>query len=909
MKPQISKLITETKDSIFKTGKSNSTLLTRPFQFLSKKDKDFEWYARNLDWLEFYGYNQLRTRSMKMLKNYKIVAGVIDKEDYVVSEDNENSLFVTFLSEDNSHDTSVTDLKFYPLVPRIINTLTTEFSKRKTEVLYRAVDIYSVNEVLELRNEELKKLVYNQLSVAIYKEMVKFGFIDESQVTPEVKDAIAQDYISKIPQINEYFNKNFVLKVEELAAKLHEIDSNRLKMDELELSAFVDFLTTSSAFFHFRMEENNYFIENWNPMFTFYRKKPSSYFISDGDFVGKIELMTIQEIVDRYGRYIDPDDLTKLETYYGNVNANQALTGYENDGSYFVNVKGYDNSAYSGSLDYRRTLYWFDNIGNLQDIISNLFISSEDARGNLLGSYLRVTTAYWKTYKKVGKLTKIDINGNKIETIVSEDYVITDKSVYNTSLKNEQNEETLVFGEHIEWEWITEVVGGIKISRNGISYFTPFSDDKEKNDTGLPIYLGIGRKEPGPVRYQFKDGVDNIYGCRLPVEGIVYTEKNVKVSSLVDLTKPFQVAYNLVNNQIMDILLDELGSVILIDQNVLPKHSLAEDWASDPYMRAYLAMKQFKMLPVDTSAANLENPINFNHFQALNLEQSARISSRIQLAEFFKLQCFEAIGFTMERLMGTSGQYQSAKSAELSIVQSYNVTEKWFMLFTDQLMPRVHEMRTNLAFYYLTFSENPPKYLINILNTGERNILKIDDEALALRDLCIFITNKINYRNILDQIKQVVVNNNTLGLSISDLAEILGSNSYNKLLQMLKVMEEKRQKQAELEAEQKREELKQLSLLNMEEKKLAYEYNKAIEELKARYRLLETQLKSYGYSVGDINQNKIPDVYDLQQMFRQTEEYKKELENTKSNYEQVMQEYEQKIKKLTEEIEQYKKNT
>jgi hypothetical protein len=83
--------------------------------------------------------------------------------------------------------------------------------------------------------------------------------------------------------------------------------------------------------------------------------------------------------------------------------------------------------------------------------------------------------------------------------------------------------------------------------------------------------------------------------------------------------KPFQIGYNIVNNQIADILVDELGTVIMLDQNALPRHSLGEDWGKNNLAKAYVAMKDFQMLPLDTSITNTENALNFQHYQVLNL--------------------------------------------------------------------------------------------------------------------------------------------------------------------------------------------------------------------------------------------------------------------------------------------------
>jgi hypothetical protein len=89
--------------------------------------------------------------------------------------------------------------------------------------------------------------------------------------------------------------------------------------------------------------------------------------------------------------------------------------------------------------------------------------------------------------------------------------------------------------------------------------------------------------------------------------------------------KAYQVGYNMVNNQIADILIDELGTVIMFDQNALPRHSMGEDWGKNNYAKAWVAMKDFQMLPLDTSITNTENATNFNHYQTLNMEQTSNV--------------------------------------------------------------------------------------------------------------------------------------------------------------------------------------------------------------------------------------------------------------------------------------------
>jgi len=63
--------------------------LTQPVQFLNRKDKDEAWGAWNMDWLEMQGLKQIRRNARRLLKNYKLANGIIDKTDYIVEEDNE----------------------------------------------------------------------------------------------------------------------------------------------------------------------------------------------------------------------------------------------------------------------------------------------------------------------------------------------------------------------------------------------------------------------------------------------------------------------------------------------------------------------------------------------------------------------------------------------------------------------------------------------------------------------------------------------------------------------------------------------------------------------------------------------------------------------------------------------------
>ena len=50
--------------------------LIQPFQFVPETEKDDQWRAWNLDWLEFQGMKQLRRNAQRLMKNYKLAKGI-----------------------------------------------------------------------------------------------------------------------------------------------------------------------------------------------------------------------------------------------------------------------------------------------------------------------------------------------------------------------------------------------------------------------------------------------------------------------------------------------------------------------------------------------------------------------------------------------------------------------------------------------------------------------------------------------------------------------------------------------------------------------------------------------------------------------------------------------------------------
>jgi hypothetical protein len=847
-----------------KTEGPTFSSLTQPIQFLPYSEKTDDWAAWNLDWLEDQGIQFLKLNARRLLKNYKLAKGIIDKTDYIVEPDNEYKDLMDVLTKEND---SALELKFYPIIPNVINVLSGEFSKRYNKVQFRAVDDRSYNEMLEQKRMQVEEALLADAEKKLVEKMIQMGMDPASD---EAKQQLAPENIKTLPEIEDFFSKSYRSSVEEWATHQLNVDEERFKMQELEERGFRDMLIADREFWHFRMLEDDYDIELWNPVLTFYQKSPDQRYISDSAYVGKIDLMTVSDVVDKYGYLMSQEQLESLQRIYPARSAQYQVNGYQNDGSYYDATRSHAWNTNAPGLAYRQyTSNYMADPARGGDILTQILGQSEDLAYFGDGNLMRVSTIYWKTQRKIGHLTKIESDGEVTQEIVDETFKVTEKAIYDTSIFKNKSKDTLLQGEHLDWIWINEIWGGVKVGPN-VPAMWRSSTSSEIN----PIYLGINRTKPGRLPFQFK-GNNSLYGCKLPVEGRVFSDRNTRSTSLVDLMKAYQVGYNMVNNQIADILIDELGTVIMFDQNALPRHSMGEDWGKNNYAKAYVAMKDFQMLPLDTSITNTENAVNFQHYQTLNMEQTSRLMSRIQLANYFKQQCFDAIGINPQRLGGAIAA-ETATGVMNAMQQSYAQTEIYFVQHSDQLMPRVHQMRTDLAQFY--YSTNPSVRLSYISTEAEKVNFTINGTDLLMRDFNVFATTKTNHRAILEQLKQMALTNNTTGASIYELGNIVKADSIGEVTDILKDSEARITAQRQEEMQQQRQMQEQQLQAQAQDAQMKAQLEQQEKEKDRQNDITIAEIRAAGYGAGvDVNKNEINDYQDALKNIQETTQYREQM--------------------------------
>ena len=267
--------------------------------------------------------------------------------------------------------------------------------------------------------------------------------------------------------------------------------------------------------------------------------------------------------------------------------------------------------------------------------------------------------------------------------------------------------------------------------------------------------------------------------------------------------------------------------------------------------------------------------------------------SRIQLSNYFKQQAYEVIGVNPQR-MGQQISQQTATGVEQAVNASYAQTETYFIQHSDYLMPRVHQMRTDLAQYY--HSTKPSTRLTYITSADEKVNFEINGTDMLMRDLNIFASTTANHRAVLEQLKQKAMQNNTTGASIYDLGKVVQSDSIAELNAAMKGAEEKQQKQQQEQMQQQQQMQEQQLQQQQEMQKMKIDAEEMSKEKDRRKDILIAEIKASGFgAMKDINQNQQSDFKDEMDNIRKTEQYQQQTQIQREKQSNDMMKHNQKM--------------
>ena len=701
-----------------------------PDQFKSAKQKqDDSWVKNTMDYFSNKAYAEYTRNRETFVKNYDLMKGILRREDFMIDQPDVKS-FTDMLQEDLELPSYV---KHYSIMTTPINELVGEISKRPDSFRVKAFDDDSQAQELQFKTDTLQAYVIAQVKEQVSAKAAIAG----QELSSEDLEKITFEQVKE--QLDSYTSV-----AEKWANHTLTCQKADFNLKEKSEDAFRDLLISAREFYHI-YEDNSkvgYNVEVCNPKNTWFLTTPDKKYISDpsgrnqGAYAaGTVEVMEISEIIEAFPD-LQKDEIDHLRSAlqdYGLINVRESNLGNSDvsPGIDSINYDTYDPLVLQTRMIIESEMK--ENNDGLQDFLG---LTSNVSS---FGYKYVVVRSYWVSKKKIGKLIYIDEMGNEQSVLVDESYKSGD----------------IPTEESLEWGWINQWYQGIKI---------------------------------GPDIYHVKP-YDLLDYC--PIIGTTYEIKNTEARSLVDLMKPFQVIYNVCMNQLYKLLEKEVGKVQLMSLRHIPvpKDGDAQDALDIWEMEA----RERGVVFIDDSPENLKAPSSFNQFTSLDLTRTQEIQSRYNLAQQMKVECWELIGMSRQR-MGSVSASETATGTNTAMQQSYSQTEPLFVAH-EYVLGQLYQGIIDASLY--TESTKPQSTLSYITNEGESAFVQVNGTELKLRDLKVFLTNRpedTQMFNELRQLSQAIIQN---GGTLYDVIELYSTKSMREMKKTFKDLRDRQVGQQE----------------------------------------------------------------------------------------------------------------
>lgn len=777
---------------------SNSFLEATPWQMVELNEKTQDWKEWNADYFEWIGLTQVRKNARKIIKNRRLASGILDMEDYLISETGDIANLQNWTLSDETQNSLH---KFHPLIPPFLKVLDGEFLKRNLKIYVSCTDRNTENEKLEYKktlvDKVLTKLIISQKEKALKEaglsEEDENGqpneqYMSEMQAIEEL--AIAQQKYKSYRHIFEQFGQHVVNK-----------DYDRFKMAELEREAFVETLCNSVQYWHIDLGEDGYKPEFLDSANCFKHTSHNIKYVSDGDYFGWFQDMTAGDIINQLGRKLKKEQFENLK---------QTLESYSNtlqnggSGSIVAHEQGWPSSTYdtskpypSGQTNVAMSNYWrgenLEAIANSFQNISSDGVASIFNRGSLNFAnpkMFRVMRLYWKSQAKIGWLTKKNRAGQiEFQDWIDENFKVTVQPVYDNSITNEKSKVNLVYGEHVDWEWVNQWRHIIKINNNIENAFW-----KNQNTYGFdPIYI-----DGEIVKFQFSGNKDTPYEVYPPVEGVEYKMKQVRPISFVDLLAPSQIDYNIAKNKVPEIMFHDTGLVMAYAKTQLLNNSPGSEAVNprEDMLRTLREEKIFEFNPPDKDILHTYGNALPIKPEVLDLSRIKEGLLYLDVADRIRQGAAQIIGISDSRL-AQSKPSQTATGVQSDINYSETQTEPYFHQHIVEFMPRVYQRMLEAAQYYCTFNESAR---VAYQTSNEENVfLEVENMEGLPRNYNIRCNSDIKESIIKEKLQRLFLENNTTDASLLELAQGVVKDSPAEILELLRQAQVKRE-----EAEQRK---------------------------------------------------------------------------------------------------------
>lgn len=824
-----------------------------PVQAIPTKYKTKEWFKSTMDSLEVIGLRQM-DENQKYKDFYRMKDG---KLSFMELKD-----MIPYLRDvqDLRDDMNIPSfLKHYDLLGTIVNAFVGWLGNMSDKFNVVGLDETEVNQYTETKETLLHNYIREMLDQRLRQELLARGLDPDYNnfQTDEERQAYMQQ-VEQVkvsltpPEIEKFMNTKWKSAEAIWGEYTLSSDRGRYYMDEIDKENFIDYLLTGKCFRNIHVGYDYYKPERWSPLNTFYSKELDSKYPQYGEYIGRVHYYSASAIISRWGHLLTAKDKQKLiggqESYVGSYYYNQnggyagtygngvSLTKaaslgmmYENQiipfkGYHdYASIKAYENFSgvpqgiYTGydenGNEYHRARFLPDiEYGNFANRASMLM--DKPVRPDLY----QVTEAYWVSPQQVYIVTYQSNTGLVSQEIVT-DELLQDflrengiKKITRTMDKGTKNPEVNTYF----IDYIPQVRYGVKISGGGLANENLYLDGE-------------------PIAHQIK-GDSNIYDFILPVAGYVGESLAIKI-------QPYQVFYNYAINQITNILEKEIGVFFLTDVNLMPSEykGLGAD-VGEVWSNLLDAAKATGALMVDTSSHNTKGAVPFNQFGVYDLSQTAQLKSRMELAQWAKMSCLEMMGITPQAINGPN-KYETAAGVQQGVTATMLQTEIYFDNF-NYFKRRALDLHLSVAQQCQEEGKD-----ISVMYTKSdltKAYLMIGADGLSLRNLGVQAIDNPKKREELERFKAYLLQTNTAGGDIYDLATIFASDSMVELKQVALNSRKYAEKQQQQQQQNQMQINQQQIQAEAEEKRLEREHDLQKEAMKGEYSLRREMIQASG---------------------------------------------------------------
>lgn len=794
----------------------------RKILFTKKEVKDLDSIKKMFRYYEYLGFSQVEDKLLKINKLYELAYGKINTEEFSIAKDTYNSILNKLDDEPDptkiKREVDEVELKFYPLIPPVVNSLINDMDKKVTKQYVKAVNPEATSSLIESRNKDLQDVLIDQAT-----RLFETSIEDLDEETRKAQLEI----FNKSQKIQEYHAKEHRLEIELWANHILNIEDEKYRIKDLKKQLLEKLIVTELPFMEVDFNGSDYKYNPVDERNCFYLKSPLDDDASQYLMFGTFTYSTLDSVISKHK--IKPEIAEQLEEWSTILNGQLYMSnriGDPNDTHQEIQV---------ANLRWMKEQFSVGSASRIGEgsIHQGNYTDSSEVPPNLI----RETKIRFKLPRKKGELTYL-VNGVKYTEIVDESYKVYIKPDYDLTWTKEKTAQNLINGEHIEWFYETESWTGIKldIASKNIGLLSTSADFNT-------IWLSLEKD-----KIQIKDPFRR-FSTILPIHG-GKSSQMTDTLSLVEKGAPWQSMYNFLGNRCSNLLATEIGLFYVFNQGMIPTESFDGEWGEHNLLKWGQLAHDFGVAPISTDINQLSGQnqliMGQGYGQVIDLNKTKDIFDKMALMQRVKQEFYSTIGTSPEQLAEIS-PYQSGKSVAQGLQRSSNMLHHYYRRVED-IMRRARQTGLFFAKY---LQEMNPKDLTYTTNEGARVTFRTLGKDFSLADLAIYVQNDLEDVDKLESLFQLVMNDNTMGADTLEKASMLFAKTSSEVLSKLRIL--KTERDSKIQQQQEHEQQLQAQQLENQKQLLLDEHNFKAEQAQLDRESEErmAQQKAIGYANDD----------------------------------------------------------